>query len=465
MFNKIAIILLTFFVLINSASGQAGNQEEKLLSTAELKSDLRYLKNKLETYHPGLYLYTKKAQIDELFDSLENSLSKPFTELAFYKHITIISSIIKDGHTIILPGAATTVYHNKNSVFLPYHFGIVNNQLYVDMVYTNDPSIAEGSEIISINSINSKEIMRQLTDRQIRDGNNLTYPAWILSNYFREYYSYIFGHAETNEITYKINGHKSTTAIKALPKDSIYYYRQKFYPGKTFSNLPNDGIKLQIKKDNHCAILTIKDFHNSVLRKEFKQKFNRVIAACFEEIDNSETENLIIDLRNNQGGDIENGVFLLSYLFDKPFSVVQDYFCVKNYELQHCSGPALGMHDPKSNSFKGPVYVLINGGSFSNSGIVSSCLQNNGRAIFIGQETGGNPHVIAGFIKDISLPNTKIKIQIPTKQFIITDKLKNTGKGIMPTHIITPTLKDMLEGMDTELNFTVDLINRAIKGR
>ena len=87
------------------------------------------------------------------------------------------------------------------------------------MVYTDDTSIAEGAEIISINNIDSKEIIRQLTERQVRDGNNLTYPAWIVSSYFRDYYSYIFGHAETNEIDYKINGQIMTTAIKALPKN------------------------------------------------------------------------------------------------------------------------------------------------------------------------------------------------------------------------------------------------------
>ena len=113
MIDKIAIVLLAFFILINSVSGQTSNNQEKLYSTAELKSDLRFLKKKLEAYHPGLYLYTKKTQIDELFDSLENNLSKPLTELAFYKHITIISSIVKDGHTIILPGTATTAYHRN----------------------------------------------------------------------------------------------------------------------------------------------------------------------------------------------------------------------------------------------------------------------------------------------------------------------------------------------------------------
>jgi hypothetical protein len=386
---------------------------------------------------------------------------KPLTELAFYKHITIISSIIKDGHSIILPSAAITNTQGNTSDFLPYHFVILNNQLFVDMVYTSDHSMPVGSEIISINNVEAPEIIKQLSERQVRDGNNLTYPIWVLSNYFRQYYSFIFGHPANFAITYKINGDTKAASIKALPKDSIYYYRQKNYPNKIFLNLPNEGLKLTIENDNKYAILTIKDFHNDVLKKEYKQNFDKVIASYFEQISNSKTENLILDLRNNQGGDIENGVYLLSYLLDKPFSVITEYYCVENNELQHCNGPSLGLHNPTSSNFKGKLYVLINGGSFSNSGIVSSCLQANNRATFVGQETGGNPNVIEGFIKEIKLPNTKIQVQVPTKQFVITNKVNNNGQGIIPTQLVIPKLADILEGKDTELEYTIDLISKT----
>lgn len=465
MTKPILIFLLTLYAFLNTSFAQISNSQEVVFSTDELKADLKYLKTKLENNHPGLYLYTSKPAIDKVFDSLENSIFKPLTELEFYRHVTIISSVIKDGHTIILPGEEITNSQGNTNTFLPYHFVILNNQLFADMVYTSDSSIPAGAEITSINNVDAAEIIRQLSERQVRDGNNLTYPIWILSNYFRQYYSFIFGHPANYAINYKINGQINAASIKALTKDSIYFYRQKNYPGKTFSNLSNEGLKLKIENDNKYAILTIKDFHNDILKKEYKQNFDKVISSYFEQINDSKTENLILDLRNNQGGDIENGVYLLSYLLDKPFSVVQEYFCIENGELKHCNGPSSGQHNPKSSSFKGKLYVLINGGSFSNSGIVSSCLQANKRATFIGQETGGNPNVITGFIKGIKLPNTKIQVQIPTKQFVITNKENNNGQGLMPSQLVIPKLADILEGKDTELDYTIDLIsNKNNKG-
>ncbi|MBS1609812.1 MAG: hypothetical protein JSS70_13830 [Bacteroidetes bacterium] len=464
MIKQIPTFILTLYAFLNVSFGQGSNNQEPVFSTEELKADLKQLRTKLENNHPGLYLYSSKPAIDKVFDSLENSILKPLTELEFYRHITIISSIIKDGHTILLPDEKITNSEGNIVNFLPYHFVILNNQLFIDMVYTGDNSIPAGSEITSINNVAASEIIRLLSERQVRDGNNLTYPLWILSNYFRQYYSFIFGRPANYSINYKISGQPNTASVKALTKDSIYFYRQKNYPGKTFSNLPNEGLKLKIENGNKYAILTIKDFHNDVLKKEYKQNFDKVIAAYFEQINNSKTGNLVLDLRNNQGGDIENGVYLLSYLLDKPFSVVREYNCVNNNEVLHCNGPSLGEHPPKPGNFKGKLYVLINGGSFSNSGIVASCLQANQRATFIGQETGGNPSVISGFIKEIKLSNTKIRVQIPTKQFVITSKANNNGQGIIPTELVIPKLTDILEDRDTELDYTIDLINRTNNG-
>ncbi|MCI1265005.1 MAG: S41 family peptidase [Saprospiraceae bacterium] len=463
MTSQIVAIILTFQFFISSTFAQKNVAPNLFYSTNELKADLKYLKNKLESKHPGLHLYTSKSNMDQVFDSLENGISKPMTELEFYKHIAIISSMIKDGHTIILPSPTNINFHYSMSHFLPYHFAILNHQLFIDMVYTHDGSIPIGSEIIRINHVEVTEIIKQLGTRLVRDGYNLTYPNWILNNYFRQYYSFIYDHPDNYVIDYKTNGQVFTATIKALPIDSIFYYRQKHYPNKTFSNLPNDGLKLNFINENNYAILTIKDFHNDVLKKDYKQNFKSVIALFFEQIKNSQTENLILDLRNNQGGDIENGVYLLSYLLDKPFSIVQKYYRVDKNKLKQCKGPSLGQHIPESNPFKGKLYVLINGGSFSNSGIVASCLQSNHRATFIGQETGGNPHVIAGFTKDITLPNTKIQVQIPTKQFVITDKLNNDGHGVIPNHIVEPILKDILENKDTVLDYTINLINKSKK--
>ena len=456
--------LLTIFLLTGNILGQSIHEEEPSFSVEQLKNDLQYLRKNIEDKHPNLYLYTSKKELDIVFDSLLNGITKPLTTLEFYRHITVISSIIKDGHTIILPGSKTTTYYNKNSRFLPYHFVILNNRLFADMVCTGDNSIMEGAEILSINNVGSGEIIKQLCCRQVRDGNNQTYPTWILSSYFREYYSYIFGHPNQFIITYKQNDKTETATVDACFKDSINYYRQLKYPDKSNQRKPNEGLQFRVTPDNSFATLTIKDFHKEILKKEYHQDFEEEISRYFEELNKKGIANLILDLRDNQGGDISYGAFLLSYLLDKEFTIVQDYFKVDksktDFQLTKTNGEAAGIHKTKDAVFKGNLFVLINGGSFSNSGIVSSCLKRYNRAIFIGEETGGNNKVLAGYTDDRFLPNSGIQIQIPTRQFLLDGSSPLSGHGTIPDYPLQSEITSILSNKDKVMSFAIDLIEK-----
>ena len=339
--------------------------------------------------------------------------------LAFYKHIAILASIIKDGHTIILPGEATLAYHNSNSRFLPYKIAIINRKLYVEKVFTADLSIKEDDEILAINNSSSEDILEQLLSRQVREGNNLTYPNWILNNYFKAYYSFNYGHPESFDITSLQDGAKHKNHIAGLTNDSINYYRKLKYPDNALEKRPGEGIVLRLVKDSGYAILTIKDFHNDVLRKAYHQNFKPVIENYFRQIEAGKIGAIILDIRDNQGGDVENGAYLLQHLLSTPFSLIDAYYKVDgkedSFQLKESRGPATGLKQPVLTVFSGKLVVLTNGGSFSNSGIVAACLRKNSHALFVGEETGGNSMVLAGDAESLQLPNTRIVVEIPTK--------------------------------------------------
>lgn len=453
----ISTILIAFF------SFQAFGQKE--FSESMLKEDLLFYKTKLEQNHPNLYLYTSKEKINIFFDSLYNSINHPLNETDFFQRITTTSDIIKDGHTLILPSNNFIEYHNTQNKFLPFQIGLTDQKLYIKMNCTITKQLEDGSIIDSINGVSADNIIQSLLKRQVRDGNNLSYANWILDTYFREYYSYTFGHPDTFRLSYIKDNYSYTIRTPALMKDSIYHYRKKRYPLFNSENAIGKGIYLSYDTSKQLAILTIKDFHTDVLRSEYKQNFTKEIQNIFEELLAKKTSNLVIDLRNNQGGDVENGVYLLKYLVAKPFKVVNEYQKVKNGSLSKGKGPSMGFHSPNAKQFKGQIYVLLNGGSFSNSVIFSSCLRENTTAIFVGTESGGNPNVLAGYAKDFELPNTKIKVQVPTKRFIMTSLLNNNGSGLLPTYRVEPNIIDIINNIDTELEYTIKLMNEKNNGR
>lgn len=438
-----ALLLLTF-----KGSGQDLNYNPgKLYSISELKKDLQYIKSKLEKYHPNLYLYTPKEKLDTFFDSLNTCISDPMTDLEFYNLITLINSRIKDGHTMFLPSDDATAYFNNNAKFFPFTILATSNSLFLNMNCSSDTTLKQGSEIISINGISVTEIMSTLLKRQIRDGYNQTYPVWILNNYFNAYYSFTYGNPTEFSIMYSYDStRQQTIKINALSRDSIKFYRLSRYP----TSLDEIGITFEYIHESNSAVLTIPSFDNVIIKDIYRQNFKKLIHSIFDTIHSSDVKHLILDIRNNQGGDFDNGQLLVANLISTEF----------RYLL---TGKAAKLHKPVANPYKGNLYILINGGSFSNSGIVSSVLAANKRGIFIGEETGGNKNIISGDAKSGALPNTGINFEISSKKYQIQQTDNNDGHGIMPAYYVTATIEDIKKNNDKAKELVFDLIKSSDK--
>lgn len=456
-------------MLPSISNGQDEYRLGHMLSKEDCLADWNYYRNKLEKEHPNLYQYTPQLEMNQFFDSISASITAPMNSVSFYNLITLVLPKIKDGHTHLFPDPDPFSDKDQTPSYFPFKVHWEEGRMFVTRNYSSASQPSAGIEIQLINGVNATFLYNLMMRRQIRDGYNTTYPAWILENYFADYYSYHIGNpAEFVLSCRKSDNTYADFTVKALPKDSIAYYKQMKYGELRGDGLFNTGITLTVDTTLHSGLLTIKDFHNDILKSVYNQKFKDVIQDCFSQIKEKQIEHLILDLRNNQGGDIENGVMLLSYLLNEPFEVVQSYSVVdmKTYQipiarLKRTSGPGEGMHEPKEDNYKGKLYVLVNGGSFSNTAIVSSVLQTNNRCVFIGEETGGNPGVFAGGGKYVYLPNTNTKILIPNLQYQIRPTVMATGTGLIPDYEVAPILEDILARRDVALYLANQLIIRG----
>lgn len=119
------------------------------------------------------------------------------------------------------------------------------------------------------------------------------------------------------------------------------------------------------------------------------------------------------------------------------------------------------MIKPKlKNHYDKNILVLINGGSFSASCLVSAYLKSDNKAIFIGEETGGTIEGCnAGIMPNYKLPNTKIKIRMPAFRVIHDVSPTLTRHGILPDYKIHFTLDDLILRKDLELSKAMELIH------
>jgi hypothetical protein len=113
------------------------------------------------------------------------------------------------------------------------------------------------------------------------------------------------------------------------------------------------------------------------------------------------------------------------------------------------------------NIYKGDLYVLVNGNSFSVTTEFSARVHADRRAVFIGQETGGGYRTnSSGMFTIVQLPNSKIDLGVPMFGFQMANVPAEIqhGQGIVPNYIVVPTIEDILNKRDRVMEYTLQLI-------
>ncbi len=386
-----------------------------------LQEDIDHLRRVLLREHPAPFMYTTREYLEHCFDSLRAEVDRPMTELRFLSHIAALYRLLGDGHTMFLPSADDA---DREKRFLPFSTYWDGQHLYVRSNGSDDDRMRPGAELVAINGVPAADILDTLLRGQIRDGRNTTYPTWILNRYFRAYYRYSFGEPDTFNVMLQDQQAPSHLRIAALPADSIRAHIERRDEG---SMVPGQGGTSLLYVQEGIAVLILPSFERGNLTKA-------TLDSIFRDIRRRGTDRLILDLRDNQGGEPGLAKELLAHVLTEPFHLVQ-------------KGPANGKCRPVMHPYAGKLVVLMNGGSFSATGMVLSCLERHGRATFIGEEAGGNRTVLSGSPKHFRLPNTGLDCYISTRLWQLVDR-PNDGHGVLPTIAVSATIEDIVHGRD-----------------
>ena len=478
-FLKIFIIIFIFF---GNLSAQKGYNINKKYPPSALKQDASILKDVILKMHPSIGIYHSKTYYEDLFDKLTNSFTDSLTEKEFRIRLKSAMNQLHCGHSeIFLSKAYSKVIKPMKLNWLPYYFLAINNKLYSIMPVNSkkDSAIKSGSEILKINKISADSILnysrRMISaDGYIETGKNLSIRYGI--NYF---YPSLFGRPDSFLIESKKNDSIQIQYVKAcnlkdLPVLPIGIREDSLLHKHKRANI-NEGY---VGNDKELFVLKIRSFKSS--------RYKKIYRRTFRTLRKNKIENLVIDLRNNGGGNLSNSYRLLKYLMETEQTItlkthVKNYpyrkytkgnitfkftkYALKKMGTKKINGDSISyiqkIKPYKKEHYTGKLYVLINGGTFSASCIVAAYLKNNKNATLIGRETGGtNEGCNAGITPYYTLPNTKLKVRIPAFRIIHDIDPALTGHGILPNHEIKYSFEDILKRRDLEMKFVKDLIKK-----
>jgi len=121
----------------------------------------------------------------------------------------------------------------------------------------------------------------------------------------------------------------------------------------------------------------------------------------------------------------------------------------------------LPVQPPADNPFRftGRTFVLISARSFSASTVFASIVKCATIATLIGQETGDPTTLYADSI-EFQLPHSTLQAWVASKLLVCAGG-KPDGRGVTPDYEVKQKPEDTAKSIDTVMQFTLDLIEKA----
>jgi len=150
---------------------------------------------------------------------------------------------------------------------------------------------------------------------------------------------------------------------------------------------------------------------------QFNGQATQDVAAEIEKLEKQGASSLVLDLRDNPGGALDQAISLTSLFI--PDGVV--------VRVDERAKPEIEYRTEGEKITDAPLVVLINGNSASASEIVGGALQDYGRAKLVGEKSFGKGSVQT--IKELSFGGA---VKFTTAHYLTPKKRVIDGKGLTP---------------------------------
>lgn len=401
------------------------------LSKAQAVFDIDALVYGLSQVHPDIFSVCRQEDFFRAVNRAKAALPDSVTPMQLYQAAAPVVAMIGDGHT--------NLYFPFNSVFtkelkrFPVFADVMTDRSLV-CTSSLDSIIPRGSKILSINKISADSLINSMLPYV--SGEREHFRIARINTMFQALLLMLYP-ADEYEVVYKPAGAK-----KAL---------SHIFPAVTWGEIdkrcdfPRSGKKyerysFEIDSINNVAVMDFREFSDVRGMEHFAD-------SMFTELRNRGIGNLIIDIRNNGGGQSAVGDVLLRYFSPEPF-VQMDKTVVRVTPLtarlagEAGAEPRFVLHEKAPSEFiqprsiedgfyTGRVYLLTSNKTFSSAGSFAWAFKECGMGKVIGEETGGM-NVCYGDILGYRLPVSKLNATISFKRFWQLRADENDIHGTMP---------------------------------
>ncbi|MBK8233816.1 MAG: peptidase S41 [Candidatus Eisenbacteria bacterium] len=468
---------------------------DSVLRSTDLKADLQVLRRAYETLHPGLLRYNTPAQIDSAFDALEKEFGQDRTLGQAYLGLSLLAAKVKCGHTYpnFFNQAESVAAALFRSPRLPFYFRWLGDRMIVTRSFASEESILPGTEVLAINDVPVATILARLTTVARADGNNDAKRVADLevqgTSRFEAFDIYwpLFFPANASLVTLFVRAPGDLSARRVTVP--LVAFTDRLPVIEAGHEPANEGAS-EASPDGAAPIWEYRLLEDRIgyLRMPSWVLYNTswdwkgFLEQTFASLVASGATDLVVDLRNNEGGS-DVGDVLVSHLVTEPIPrqavtrlvryrrVPDDLLPYLDtwdpsfkdwgaaaidstdrfYRLRRDADDDLGaVITPSLPRFAGRLWVLVGAANSSATFEFAQTVRQNRLGLLVGQPTGGNQRGInGGAFFFLRLPRTGLELDLPLIGQFRQGKWPDAG--LEPDLFVVPRVEDIAQGRDAEL--------------
>jgi hypothetical protein len=449
---------------------------ERLLTVAEMRTDLRVLRQALAEAHGGYDRFASRAVVNARLAAYESSIRAPRSHQQFMPVVANAVASMQDGH-LRLEYDPETNYALANAHIFPLRVALEGPRL---VVVANDArenaTPRPGMEIERINGMLAADIVQKLLPLVSGDGYIETGRRIRLGREFASLYWLYLSRAEQFDVVARDTGGARVSARVAgvLERDRRQVenaVNARYAANAKGLDSTTGLIGVQFLAGDSVARLRIRGFDG--------EKFPATLDSAFQRIRERGISRVVLDLRGNGGGVDEFGALLVGHFVASPFRYfdrihlpsIAPHFATwtdrtlvslregtvadprGGYLVTPKYHTGVGEQQPAAAPFSGQLVTLIDGGTFSTAADVAAQLRSLRRSTFVGEETGGGYEGNTSALNaQVVLPYSGLRLKIMMYDYwsAVTPPVER-GRGVIPEDRTMTRVADILRGEDPAL--------------
>lgn len=432
----------------------------EIIPAATLRADFANLYERLQAAHADIFVHRNQADYDQRFADVMATLKQPMT---LFEAKIVFQKFVAYGNVahanIAFPEAEFEAFQKDDGRTFPVYFRIVNGRVFVGKNYSGNKEIQVGDEILSLNGVAVSQWLERTAAHVSADTPYIAHS--LLEFTFAKYLWLELGEVSRFTLATKADTHNlKEVTIEALSRDE---QRQNAGGKPKVFSLDSNARKARLLDDN-IAYLRPGPFYNIEDPNDLwnTQSFLAFIDDAFRTFVDSRARNLVIDLRQNPGGDNSFSDPMLAWIATGPFRFCSSFVIRSSDEAAAANQTRLDNNPeqldsisklfatkyasvPRGETFQfeipealprkgqqydGRVYVLVDRHSYSNSVNVAAIVQDYELGIVAGEKTS-DMATTYGAMEHFTLPATQIRVGFP-KAHIIRPSGDTRADGVTP---------------------------------